>query len=94
MLVVEFRRQVIHQINTLAATRLANQMALGDTQCTDHQLLLAARQNVSRVMGAESQAQVGTLWAGLGMAHVLITLQGGGEHFTEFAILVPATVIA
>ncbi|MNT61239.1 hypothetical protein D3C72_1988660 [compost metagenome] len=27
------------------------------------------------------------------MAHVLISLQGRGEHFTEFSILVPATVI-
>ncbi|MNG02562.1 hypothetical protein D3C84_855940 [compost metagenome] len=27
------------------------------------------------------------------MAHVLITLQGRSEYFTEFSILVPATVI-
>ncbi len=42
MLLIQLRWQVIHQINTLLTPGPINQMPLSNTQCTHHQLLLAA----------------------------------------------------
>ncbi|MNZ88753.1 hypothetical protein D3C78_1076510 [compost metagenome] len=94
MVLVQFGRQVIHQINTLTASSLADQVPLGNPQCANHQLLLATGQDVRGVVCAQSETQISTLWSGLGMPHLLVPLQRPGEHSTQFTVLVPAAVIA
>ncbi|MNN25371.1 hypothetical protein D3C81_1388430 [compost metagenome] len=93
MLLIQFGWQVIHQINTLATPCLAYQMALGNSQCTNHQLLLATRKDLRGIMCTESQAQICTLRSGLGMPHLLISRKRRGEYFTEFSVLVPPAVV-
>ena len=94
MVVIQFGGQVIDEIDTLAASGLANQMPLSNAQRTDHQLLLTPRQNIRGVMSAQSKAQVSALWSGLGMAHLLIAIQGRSEHRAQLFFLVPAAVVA
>src|SRR3990167_1243494 len=68
-------------------------MALGNTQGTNDQLLLTPRQYFCSTMGCQTQSEIRPLWACLGMANLLITVQGSGQHFVQLALLVPAAVI-
>lgn len=65
MLVVQLGRQVIHEINTVTAASLTNEVALGNAQCTHHQLLLTTRQDVGCVVGSQTKTQISTLRTGL-----------------------------
>ncbi|MNM64938.1 hypothetical protein D3C81_763550 [compost metagenome] len=94
MLLVQLGRQVIHEINTVTAASLADQVALSNAQGTHHQLLLTSRQDVGCIIGRQSKTQISALRTSLGMAHLLIAKEGGGEYFVEFPVLVPASVIA
>ena len=91
---VQLGRQVIHQINTLPASGLAHQMPLGNPQGTDHQLLLTPGQDVRSVVCAQSKTQISSLWPSLGMAHLLIPLQGSSKYGTQLPVFVPTSVIA
>ena len=55
MLVVQFGRQVIDEINALPTSGLTDQMALGDAQGAYHQLLLTPGQNVHGVVAIDAQ---------------------------------------
>ena len=94
MLLIQLGWQVIYKINTLTATYLADEMPLGNAQGADYKLLLAPRENVSGIMRTQSQTQIGTLGARLGMPHLLVSNQRSGEYLAQFAILVPAAVVA
>lgn len=50
MLLIQFRGQVVHQVDALSALGAIDQMALGDAQGAYHQLLLTARENLRGVM--------------------------------------------
>ncbi|MNS65697.1 hypothetical protein D3C72_988730 [compost metagenome] len=94
MLVVQFGRQVIHEINTVTAASLTNEVALGNAQCAHHQLLLTTRQDVGCIVGSQTKTQISTLRTGLGVAHLLIAKERGSEYFLQFPVLVPASVVA
>ncbi|MNO01864.1 hypothetical protein D3C81_2221270 [compost metagenome] len=72
MLLVQFRRQIVHQVDATSALGLIDQMSLGDAQRANHQLLLAARQDFGRVVSTQANPQIGPLRPGLGMSHLLI----------------------
>ncbi|MNE95543.1 hypothetical protein D3C80_1936430 [compost metagenome] len=94
MLLVQFRRQIVHQVDALPTFGLINQMSLGDAQGADHQLLLPPRQDFRRVVSAQANSQISPLWSSLGMSHLLVTQQAAGQNLVQAAVLVPTAVIA
>lgn len=71
MLLIQFGRQVIHEINTMTAACLADEVALGNPQGADHQFLLTSGQNVGGIVCAQSQTQISTLRPRLGVPDLL-----------------------
>ncbi len=92
-MLIQFRRQIVHQIDALAAPGLTNQVPLGDTQGTDNQFLLTSGQHLGGAMRPQTQAQIGTLRTSLGVANLLITEEGSGQHLTQLTLPVPAAVV-
>ncbi len=94
MLLIQFRGQVVHQVDALSALGAIDQMALGDAQGAYHQLLLTARENLRGVMTCQPYAKIRTLRSRLGVAHLLVAQQAGSQNLQEVPVLVPASVVA
>ncbi len=67
MMLVELRRQVVHQIDALTSLGLIEKPSLRYAQGSDYQLLLTARKDLNRVMPGDTNTQVSSLRARLRM---------------------------
>ncbi len=94
MLLIQFGRKIIHQINALASFCFAYQMPLGNAKCAHHQLLLPSGQGFRRVMAPYTQAQVGSLRSGLCVTHGSVPLERRSKHVGQITILIPTAVVA